>query len=172
MGWRRAGQLDREEHACRLTAAKEISKQIRKTALKFGIATKCCVIKVGDGSKSSVLCEHGEVPLYQGSGLTHSVTLLAPDHPLVTIRVATKPAEARRQLAMMKRCVDHWINLERQVVERYPQLEMDGQRWERFAHDLAWYVNQTRRLAMQNRGIKWTPTPLAENDVGRWNCLP
>jgi len=82
------------EHEQRVRAVQRLGRLIDKVSLKFGHATKCCVIHVGQGSKFNTCYVHGKPPLFQGRGLTHTVTLKATTHNIITIPLATKKQEA------------------------------------------------------------------------------
>jgi hypothetical protein len=157
--WEPPTEKEQEEHWARVAAVKHIGTLIDQVRLQFGRATKCCVIQVGKGNKYNTRCIHGEAPFFQGTGLVNTVTLRAPTHNLITIRPSTKKDEAFRQLRLMKRCIAGWLRTGEDLPARTPSVEMRPSQWEHFAHDLVWYVTQTKRLAQQNRGIRWNPTP-------------
>jgi hypothetical protein len=119
---------------------------------------------VGQGNKYNTRCVYGEAPFFQGTGLVNTVTLRAPTHSLITILPSTKKDEAYRQLRLMKRCITGWLFTGEDLLSATPSIEMRPSVWEHFAHDLVWYVSQTKQLALQNRGVCWTPDTLG-NDV-------
>src|SRR6267142_4141786 len=157
--WGPPTNQDIAEHEERVRAVKRLGRLIDKVPLKFGCTTRCCVIHVGCGSKFNTRCIHGERPLFQGRGLSHTVEVRAPTHVIIAIPLATKEQEALRKQRLMARCVEGWLHTGQYLPTRIPYVGMLMSRWEHFAHDLARYVAQTKRLALENRGVHWTPTP-------------
>jgi hypothetical protein len=73
--------------------------------------------------------------------------LRAPTHSLSSIRPSTKKDEAFRQLRLMKQCITGWLRTGEDLPTRTPSLQMHPSQWEHFAHNLIWYITQTRQLA-------------------------
>jgi len=59
----------------------------------------------------------------------------------------------------MQRCIKGWLHTGQYLPTHVPYVGILMSQWEQFAHDLARYVVQTKRLALENRGVHWTPTP-------------
>jgi len=76
--WEPPTNMDIQEHDERVMAVRQLGGLINRVSLKFGCTTKCCVIYVGQGNKFNTRCIHGEQPIFQGRGLTHTVTIRAP----------------------------------------------------------------------------------------------
>ena len=157
--WGPPTEKDIAEHYERVRAVRRLGGLVNRVSLKFGHMTKCCVIYVGRGSKFNTRCIHGEAPLFQGRGLTHTVTIRAPNHDIITIPLAAKEEEALRKQRLMMRCVKGWLHTRQYLPTMIPYVGMLPSRWEHFTHNLARYVAQTKQLALENRGVHWTPTP-------------
>jgi hypothetical protein len=162
LGWGQPTKEEIAEHSAIIMAIQELQTRLEKPNMQFGRATKCCVIQVGKGNKYNTRCIHGERPFFQGSGLVHTITLRTPSHGLITIPPTTKKDAAFREIRRMKQYVSSWLRLNRTLPPKTPYTAMNPQAWDHFAHDLAWYVSQTKRLALKNRGVRWTPTPPEE----------
>jgi len=157
--WGPPTNQDIAEHEERVRAVRRLGGLIDRVPLIFGCTTKCCIIHVGRGTKFNTRCIHGERPLFQGRGLSHTVTIRAPTHIIIAIPLAAKEQEALRKQRLMVQCVEGWLHTGQYLPMHIPYVGMLMSRWEHFAHDLARYVAQTKRLALENRGVHWTPTP-------------
>jgi hypothetical protein len=157
--WGPPTDTDTTEHAARVAAVEDLKRQLTLVKPRFGHTTKCCVINMGKGSKYNGCCIHGERPLFQGSSLVHNITLCALDHTLLTIRLTSKKEEVSRRLVAMRHCLIGWLNSSWTLPASVPSPSLRQQVWEYFPHDLTRYFLQAKQLALENRGIRWTPVP-------------
>src|SRR6267142_2771998 len=82
------------EHTASLAVVEHLKRQVSGLKPQLGRTTNCCVINIRKGNKYNAVCIHGEHPLFQGCGLSHTITLRAPTHTLITIRLASSKEEA------------------------------------------------------------------------------
>src|SRR6267142_2155048 len=157
--WGSPNTTDAAEHAARVAAVKGLKRQLDELKPRFGRTTKCCIINIGKGSKYNASCIHGKRPLFQGSGLVHNITLRTPVHTLITICLTSKKEEVSHGLLMMRHCLSGWLGSSRELPALTPHPTLRSQVWEYFPHDLARYLLQAKQLALENRGVKWMPTP-------------
>jgi len=141
---------DITEHAARVAAVEDLKRQASKLKPQFGRTTQCCVINIGKGSKYNARCIHGERPLFQGSGLVHTITLRALAHALITIRLTSKKEEVSHGLLMMRRCLLGWLGSSQVLPALIPHPILRSQVWEYFPHDLTRYLLQAKQLALEN----------------------
>src|SRR5882672_803139 len=157
--WEPPTATDITEHAARVVVVERLKRQVSGLKPQLGRTTKCCVINIRKGNKYNAVCTHGERPLFQGRGLSHTITLRAPTHTLITIRLASSKEEVARRLLMMRRCLDGWLGSSQVLTTSVPHSILRPQVWEHFSHDLTRYLLQAKQLALENRGVRWTPTP-------------
>ena len=118
--WGPPTNTDTTEYAARVAAVEDLKRQLTRVKPRFGRTTKCCIINMGKCSKYNGCCIHGECPLFQGSGLVHNITLHAPDHTLLTIRLTSKKEEVSHGLVAMRRCLIGWLNSSRTLPASVP----------------------------------------------------
>jgi len=83
----------------------------------------------------------------------------APTHDIIAIPLTTKEQEALHKQRLMQQCIEWWLHTGQYLPTHVLYVGILVSRWEHFTHDLARYVVQTKRLALENRGVHWTPTP-------------
>jgi len=142
-----------------VAAVEDLKRQVSKLKPQFGRTTQCCIINIGKGSKYNARCVHGEHPLFQGSGLVHTITLRAPANALITICLTSKKEEVLHRLLMMRRCLLGWLSSSQELPALVPHPILQSQAWEYFPHDLTRYLLQAKQLVLENQGVKWTPAP-------------
>jgi len=157
--WGSPNATDAAEHTARVVAVEGLKRQLDELKPRFGRTIKCCVINIGKGNKYNASCIHGERPLFQGSGLVHNITLRTPVHTLITIPLTSKKEEVSHKLLMMRCCLSGWIGSSQELPALTPHLTLQSQVWEYFPHDLTRYLLQAKQLVLENRGVRWTPTP-------------
>ena len=157
--WGPPTDADIAEHAARVAAVEDLKRQLTRVKPQFGCITKCCVINIGKGNKYNTCCIHGECPLFQGSGLAHNIILHAPDRTLLIICLTSKKEEVSHGLAMMRHCLIRWLSSSLALPASVPSPSLRQQVWEYFPHDLTRYLLQAKQLALENRGVQWTPVP-------------
>jgi len=86
------------------------------------------------------------------------VTIKAPTHDIIAIPLTAKEQEALCKQRLMAWCVEGWLHTGQYLPTHVPYVGILMSQWEHFAHNLARYVAQTKRLALENRGVHWTPT--------------
>src|SRR6267142_674678 len=157
--WGHPTTTDITEHTARVAVVERLKRQVSGLKPQLRRTTKCCVINIGKGNKYNAVCTHGKRPLFQGQGLSHTITLRAPTHTLITIRLASSKEEVARGLLMMRHWLNRWLGSSQVLTTLVPHSILRPQVWEHFSHDLTRYLLQAKRLVLENRGIKWTPTP-------------
>src|SRR6266850_2907677 len=160
--WGPPTATDITEHTTRAAVVEHLKRQVGGLKPQLGHTTKCCVINIGKGNKYNTICTHGKCPLFQGHGLSHTITLHAPTHTLITIHLASSKEEVARGLLMMKRCLNGWLGTSQVLTTSVPHSILRLQVWEHFSHDLTRYFLQAKWLALENRGVKWMPVPLSD----------
>jgi hypothetical protein len=157
--WGPPRDTDIAEQATRVAAVKDLKRQLARVKPRFRRTTKCCIINIGKGNKYNTCCIHGERPLFQGSGLVHNIILCTPDRTLLIICLTSKKEEVSRGLTMMRRCLIGWLSSSLVLPTSVPSPSLQRQVWEYFPHDLTRYLLQAKQLALENRGVRWTPAP-------------
>src|SRR6267142_4732517 len=72
--WGPPTATDITEHTARAAVVERLKKQVSGLKPQLGHTTKCCIINIGKGNKYNAICTHGECPLFQGRGLSHTIT--------------------------------------------------------------------------------------------------
>ena len=87
------------------------------------------------------------------------MTIRAPTHDIITIPLAAKEQEALHKQRLMQWYVEGWLHTGQYLPMHVPYVGILMSQWEHFMHNLARYVAQMKHLALENRGVHWTPTP-------------